>query len=112
MTVVENLFCAGTYQSILHTIAKPALEGADLRLSTKVTGIETASSNVKVLVDDGYLEFDEVVVTAPLGWLQKNKAVFTPALPHRFSQAIDSIGYGSLEKVGSPSRNSTAFGNI
>lgn len=43
--------------------------------------------------------FDDVVVTCPLGWLKNNTNVFTPALPHRLQQAIDSISYGRLEKV-------------
>ena len=45
------------------------------------------------------LQFDEIVVTAPLGWLKQNQEAFTPSLPPRFSSAIDSIGYGCLEKV-------------
>lgn len=48
------------------------------------------------------LQFDEVVVTAPLGWLKQNQDAFTPAFPPRFSSAIDSIGYGCLEKVCTP----------
>lgn len=46
-----------------------------------------------------FLEFDEVVVTAPLGWLKKNKSAFAPSLPQRLLSAIHSIGYGCLEKV-------------
>lgn len=38
-------------------------------------------------------------MTAPLGWLKQNKQTFVPQLPPRLSQAIDAIGYGSLEKV-------------
>ena len=38
-------------------------------------------------------------MTTPLGWLKRNQQAFTPALPGRFSSAINSIGYGSLEKV-------------
>ncbi len=45
--------------------------------------------------------FDEVVMTAPLGWLKRNQAAFVPALPSHISKAIDSLGYGHLEKVGS-----------
>ncbi|KJZ72059.1 hypothetical protein HIM_08514 [Hirsutella minnesotensis 3608] len=45
------------------------------------------------------LYFDEVVVTCPLGWLKRNVDKFTPSLPPRLTQAIDSIGYGCLEKV-------------
>jgi monoamine oxidase len=43
--------------------------------------------------------FDQVVVTMPLGCLKMNKAAFEPPLPVRFVQAIDELGYGSLDKV-------------
>lgn len=53
-----------------------------------------------VSTEDGKtLHYDEVVMTAPLGWLKLNKAIFAPALPTRFVQAVDAIGYGYLEKV-------------
>jgi monoamine oxidase len=65
-----------------------------------VARIETCSDKVKVVTDKGSeFEFDEVVTTAPLGWLKKNKQTFIPPLPKRLSQAIDAIGYGSLEKA-------------
>jgi hypothetical protein len=55
---------------------------------------------VTVFTEDGKaLNFDEVIMTAPLGWLKLNKATFVPPLPPRFEQAIDAIGYGCLEKV-------------
>lgn len=44
-------------------------------------------------------EFDDVVVTAPLGWLKRNLDAFEPALPPRMTQAINSLGFGCLEKV-------------
>lgn len=98
--MTENLFCAGTYKNILQCIAKPALEGAQIRLSTKVTSVESAHNNVAVGTEDGNIfKFDEVVMTNPLGWLQKNEKIFNPVLPARFSQATNAIGYGSLEKV-------------
>ena len=76
------------------------LEKADVKLSTKVSHIETGPDSVTVFTEAGLqLECDEVVMTAPLGWLHKNKEAFQPPLPERFSQAIDSIGYGCLEKV-------------
>ena len=74
----DNVFVAGTYQKILARIAIPALEGAE-------SG-ET-------------LFFDEVVMTAPLGWLKRNKHAFEPELPQRLTRAIDAIGYGHLDKV-------------
>lgn len=97
----ENLFCAGTYRKILQSIAKPAQEGADIRLSTTVTQINAQDDVDRVILvtDKGDFEFDEVVVTSPLGWLQQHPEVFVPALPPRLTKAINSIGYGCLEKV-------------
>ncbi|KAJ4302373.1 hypothetical protein N0V88_002517 [Collariella sp. IMI 366227] len=48
--------------------------------------------------DGQVFEFDEVVVTCPLGWLKQNLAGFSPPLPDRLSKAIQNIGYGTLEK--------------
>lgn len=102
---VENLFCAGTYKRILDAIARPAVEKAKIKLSTRIDHINASTGTVKLSTNDGQeLEFDEVVMTNPLGWLKNNKRAFQPPLPARFSQAIDAIGYGSLEKVGLLSR--------
>lgn len=103
----ENLFCAGTYAKVLDLVAKSALEKADLRLEHEVVKIitteERGSPQVVVETAKGGKEtFDEVVVTVPLGWLKRKKEIFAPELPKRISQAIDSLGYGNLDKV-SPS---------
>lgn len=100
---LENLLCAGTYKKILDTIAKPALDGAEIKLETKVEKIISRTDpaeKVKLQVKGGQtLEFDEVVVTTPLGWLKRNLNAFEPALPARMTKAIQAIGYGCLEKV-------------
>lgn len=99
----ENLFCAGTYKKVLDTIAKPVLEGAEIKLQTKVERISyrmDPEEKVKIQVEGGQtLEFDDVVVTTPLGWLKRNLDAFEPALPARMTKAIESISYGCLEKV-------------
>lgn len=98
--VLENLFAAGTYKEILCKIATPALAGANIKLSTKVTHIKSSSGTISISTDNGRtFKFNEVVVTTPLGWLKNNKHVFDPPIPPRFSDTIDAIGYGSLEKV-------------
>ncbi|KAL1649283.1 hypothetical protein SLS58_001858 [Diplodia intermedia] len=102
----ENLFVAETYHKILERIAKPALEGADVKFNQRVKTVETVAEEgnengaVKVHLDDGKsMLFDEVVMTTPLGWLKRNKdTAFSPPLPERLSDAIDSIGYGCLDK--------------
>ncbi|PBP18346.1 hypothetical protein BUE80_DR010880 [Diplocarpon rosae] len=96
----ENLFCAGTYQKILANIAKPAIDGAKIKFSSTVNLVENVHQKISVHTESGLeLDFDEVVITCPLGWLKKNNDVFRPELPARFSQAVDAIGYGTLEKV-------------
>ena len=100
----ENLFVADTYHKVLVRIAEPALKDADLRFEHKVTKIVSNGTkeepSVTVELDGRESEtFDEVVMTAPLGWLKKNTDAFLPALPHRLQQAIASIGYGHLDKV-------------
>ena len=101
--VPDNLFCAETYKKVLDLIAKPALSEAQMKLSTtaqKISYRQDAEEGVKIDTDDGQtLSFDEVVVTAPLGWLKHNLEAFDPALPQRLVQAIQAIGYGCLEKV-------------
>ena len=96
----ENPFVASTYQKILKEIAKPAIEGADLRLAHKVTGVKSQEGEkVVVEVNGTKEEFDEVIVTSPLGWLQSNRHIFEPPLPPRLSDAIVNISYGTLDKV-------------
>jgi len=101
----ENVFVASTYQKILHKVARPALMKANVRLGHEVKHIQyrqsAEGSAVKVRLADGAEhEFDEVIVTCPLGWLKRNKSsAFTPPLPPRLSSAIDNIGYGALEKL-------------
>lgn len=103
----ENPFVAGTYTKILDAVAKPAREKADIRLNTKVTGIRsdegTSNPHSRPVIetsDGSSEEFDEVVITAPLGYLKRNAdTMFNPPLPPRLTQAISSIGYGNLDKV-------------
>jgi hypothetical protein len=99
----ENLFVAETYHKVLQKIAEPALK-ADMRFGHKITKItshkEGEDLRVTVEVDGKKNEtFDEVVMTAPLGWLKRNMAAFEPQFPERLKQGIEAIGYGTLDKV-------------
>lgn len=83
------------------------MDGADIRYETQLSDIygrsATDNNTVRVKTMSGkVLEFDELVVTTPLGWLKQNMKAFHPPLPDRLSQAIQNIGYGSLEKVHPP----------
>jgi hypothetical protein len=100
-----NFVVASTYKRILEHVAKTATKQADIHLSEPVTSIKAPHRNqstnhqVTVTTTTGTYDFDEVVVTCPLGWLKKNTSAFSPELPPRLLQAINSISYGRLEKV-------------
>ncbi|OTA70390.1 FAD/NAD(P)-binding domain-containing protein [Hypoxylon sp. EC38] len=99
----ENLFVADTYEKILQLVAKPAVEGARIKYETIVNKIQSTNDEggmLRVITKGGeILEFDEVVLTAPLGWLKQHNDAFEPPLPSRLTKAIKSIGYGCLEKA-------------
>ena len=84
-------------------IAAPALAKATLLLEHKVARVVSADDSARVTVElEGRpsMSFDQVVMTAPLGWLkQAHRRAFEPQLPMRMQQAIDSLGYGCLDKV-------------
>ena len=106
----ENLFLASTYKAILERISKEALSKVEFRPLTKVTSITTerlaGHKNVErhplVTVATSNNEtrtFDEVVMTAPLGWLKQNAQIFSPPLDSRLQTSIEHISYGRLEKA-------------
>lgn len=79
------------------------LQNATVKFGTRVTKIHGKSARdgkPEVETSDGQtFEFDEIVVTTPLGWLKQNTTAFNPPLPDTLIQAIGNIGYGCLEKV-------------
>ena len=105
LTFPENLFLASTYKAILDLIAKNALAKAQLKLSTKVSSVKSnmqsgqRHSVIITTASNETMNFDEVIVTCPLGWLKRNMSSFSPALPPGITNAIEHISYGRLEKV-------------
>ncbi|KAI1380183.1 FAD/NAD(P)-binding domain-containing protein [Hypoxylon crocopeplum] len=101
----EEVFVESNYSAILDRISKPAREQADIILNTKVTLVNApehkpAEQGVTLKTEGGKeYTFDQVVMTTPLGWLQKNLSCFQPALPPRLSSAIHSLKLSQLEKV-------------
>lgn len=92
---------ASTFKDIVAGISFLLADKVALRLGCEVTGIANRSiGGVDVETADGFRGvFDDVVVTAPLGWLKRNGKVFSPPLASTVSKAISSLGYGNLDKV-------------
>jgi hypothetical protein len=99
------VFLASTYRDIIRNLAD-AIEGqASLHLKSRVTWIthrEEGDVQVRAARESGpeFVDvFDDVIVTAPLGWLKRHQHIFIPQLPPALSDAIEELGYGSLERV-------------
>lgn len=94
---------ASNHGKILARVAEKALDNAEIHLSTKVVAVEShnegESPRVVIRTNDRTFEFDEVVVTVPLGCLKRNTPTFSPSLPTPIVRAIQNTSYSRLEKV-------------
>lgn len=86
----ENCFLTTSYQSIIEALAKKCR----IQLSTLVKKINLREKNIEIVTDNSTFYADCVVVTLPLGALQKNIISFTPHLPNSKLKAIQSLGMG------------------
>ncbi|KAJ6105986.1 hypothetical protein N7512_009503 [Penicillium capsulatum] len=104
-----NYFVASTYHRILEYIGKAAQTNVDIHFHQPVVSIDapirdsdnpqkTHQVTIRTATGAKY-NFDEVVVTCPLGWLKRNTTAFHPPLPPRLLEAITNMSYGRLEKV-------------
>lgn len=89
-----RLFPRG-YGQVLVGLAR----GLDVRLGTRVERIEQDSGGVIVTAGDEVFRADCVVVTLPLGVLERGSVEFVPELPERKRRAIRSLGVGVANKV-------------
>jgi monoamine oxidase len=75
--------------------------GLDIRLNQTVTAIAHDSTGITLTTADGDIhQADAVVVTVPLGVLQRGDMIFEPPLPEETQQAIAALTMGVLNKVG------------
>ena len=98
----DNVFVASTYGPIVDVLAAPLLKAGKVHLNSpvaKITSMSNALAQV-TLANGSELKFDAVICTLPLGVLKHSSSVlFDPPLPVRVTEAINNLGYGTLEKV-------------
>lgn len=86
-------------------MARAAIQKATIRLKTRVISIDNSLAlpdhDPKVLVstETDIYEFDEVIVTSPLGCLKQGQIKFSPSLPLKLTKALEHASYSGLEKV-------------
>lgn len=84
---------------MLQHLARPSKAAGILHLSTQVTDISIHSDRISVRTTSTTVEADAVILTVPLGCLQRSTITFSPPLPPRVQSAINNLGFGNLEKL-------------
>jgi monoamine oxidase len=75
----------------------------DIRYNEPVTEISYTDDGVSVSTQSGMkLSADAVIVSVPIGVLQKGHISFSPPLPEWKTEAFTRIGMGKLNKVRFP----------
>ncbi len=74
-------------------------DGLDIRLGQVVERVTYSPSGVRVTAGQGreYMA-GKAIITLPLGVLQQERVVFSPALPSTKTKAMDQLGFGVLNK--------------
>jgi len=86
----------GGYATLLDEAAK----GLDVLYSSVVTRVAYTDASVSLRLGTGEsLTVDRVVVTVPLGVLQRDVIEFDPPLPFSHRGAIAALGMGTLDKI-------------
>ncbi|MET9488604.1 NAD(P)/FAD-dependent oxidoreductase [Nocardia sp. NPDC006630] len=74
-------------------------EDLTIELNAPVRRIELDDNGVRVMTADTAFEADKVLVTVPLGVLKSGDVEFDPPLPQAKQQAMDRLGFGTLNKI-------------
>ncbi|TAE37563.1 MAG: FAD-binding protein [Sphingobacteriales bacterium] len=90
----EDVIITNGYDKVTDFIA----QGLDIRLNTRVTGINYSNTKVNITANGSNIEADYVVVSVPLGVLKNNAITFTPALPTHKINAITNTNMGNVNK--------------
>jgi len=91
----DQLFLINGYKTIIDGLAT----GLNIQLNTTVNTINYRNKKVEVSTNQGNLTGDAVLITVPLGVLQKQIIHFDPALPLIKQQAIQHLGMGLFNKI-------------
>jgi monoamine oxidase len=84
----------------LSRLIEPFITGLDIQLNTVVTTIEWNQESVCLHIQDGPpILAKQVILTLPLGVLKARKISFSPELPAKKWQAIDSLGIVDAVKL-------------
>jgi monoamine oxidase len=81
------------------TLAQKAAAGLPIRLETPVTAIHWEGPGVRVDTGSGSISARAVIITVPVGVLQRGGITFTPRLPALTQRALEGLDMGALTKI-------------
>jgi len=99
----DQVFLQDGYIAIVKEISKDLTDAGLIELNVDVQHIEWKSNPITITTTAGQTyTANQVVCTLPLGVLQHGKTasdLFRPSLPKDKTQAIASLGFGTLDKI-------------
>lgn len=96
----DHVFVQDGYREVVNDLAKDFLDGGLVKLDTEVKHIDWSSNPIRIQTDHGEYTANNVVCTLPLGILKDQRsAIFEPSLPFDKEEAIQKLGYGTLNKI-------------
>ena len=104
----DQVFLQDGYTAVIDEVAKDLVAADLVRLNTEVLQIDWSAKPIRVKTNQGDFTADEVVCTLPLGVLQHHSSsqhsesglsLFSPTLPAEKHESIDSLGFGTLDKI-------------
>jgi monoamine oxidase len=89
----------GGYQRVIHYLEEKIRgNGSTVRVDSPVVEIKWSAGHVVVAIENGeQIKADKVIVTVPLGVLQKRGIRFSPPLKN-YEEAFDRMGFGGVIK--------------
>ncbi len=91
----DDYVIQGGYRRLVELLAADL----DIRMGSRVVQIRYDEHGVTVVTDTAKYPGSHVIVTVPLGVLKTNAITFDPPLPEPKTQAIESLGFGNVEKI-------------
>ena len=96
----DQVFLLDGYTPVVEELARPLREAGIIETSSQVESIDWADSPVTVNTSHGMYNAKTVVLSIPLGVLkERHTSFFTPELPKDKQNAIESLGFGTLDKI-------------
>ena len=97
----EQAFLQDGFIEIIDELAKPLLETGAIALETVVKRVDWTKNPIVIETSTGQCTAREVVCTIPLGVLKDigKDTLFVPNLPADKQEAIESLGFGTLDKM-------------